>query len=136
MSSEKSSVKEVLVVLDPNFGDRLRDAWRGQPVWITMSSINASEVEALRANTPSPNHLTGITGFAHDEGAAAEDRLLVQLSTIDLHHGPYSTNTPYKVLTVTGAQLTEPVRAALSELGFSTFQQRPDGFAATRGEDV
>src|SRR5262245_35833389 len=132
MSSEKSSVQEVLVVLDPNFGDRLRDAWRGQPVWITMSPPNAPEVQALWANTPSPNHLTGITGFAHEEGVAAEDRLLAELSTIDLHHGPYSTNTPYSVLTVIGAQLTEPVRAALSELEFSTFQQRPDGFAAAR----
>jgi hypothetical protein len=136
MSNANSSAQEVLVVLDPNFGDRLRDVWRGQPVWITMSPVNAPEVQALWASTPSPIHLTGITGFAHEEGAAAEDGLLAQLSTIDLHHGPYSTKTPYAVLTVIGAQLTEPVRAALSELGFSKFQQRPDGFAATRAEDV
>jgi hypothetical protein len=101
-----------------------------------MSPVNASEVQELWASTPSPNHLTRITGFAHEERAAAKDGLLAQLSTIDLHHGPYSTKTPYAVLTVIGAQLTEPVRAALSELGFSKFQQRPDGFAATRGEDV
>jgi hypothetical protein len=134
MSNANSSAQEVLVVLDPNFGDRLRDVWRGQPVWITMSPVNAAEVQALWAARP--NHLTGITGFAHEEGAAAEDGLLAQLSTIDLHHGPYSTKTPCAVLTVIGAQLTEPVQAALSELGFSKFQQRPDGFAATRGEDV
>jgi hypothetical protein len=97
-----------------------------------MSPVNAPEVRALWANTSSPNHLTGITGFAHDERAAAEDRLLGQLSMIDLHHGPYSTDTPYTVLAVIGAQLTEPVRAALSELGFSRFQHRPDGFTATR----
>jgi hypothetical protein len=132
MSSEKSSAHEVLVVLDPNFGGRLRDEWRGQPVWITLSPVNEPEVRALWANMPSPNHLTGITGFAHEERAAAEDRLLGQLSMIDLHHGPYSTDTPYTVLTVIGAQLTEPVRAALSELGFSRFQHRPDGFTATR----
>jgi len=51
---------------------------------------------------------------------------------IDLHHGSYSAKTTYTVLKVIGAQLTEPVRAALSELEFSTFQQRPDGFAAAR----
>jgi hypothetical protein len=135
MSNANSSVREVLVVLDPTFGDRLRDAWHGQPIWITMSPVNAPEVQAIWISTPSPNHLTGITGFAYEEGAAAEDRLLAQLSTIDLHHGPYSTKTPYTVLTVIGATLTEPVCAALSELGFSKFQQRPDGFAATRGEE-
>ena len=132
MSSEKSSVQEVLVVLDPNFGDRLQDVWRGQPVWITMSPVNAPEVQALWASKPSPNPVTGITGFAHEEGAAAEDRFLAQLSTIDLHHGRYSTDTPYAELTVIGAQLTEPIEAALSELGFSKFQQGPDGFSATR----
>ncbi len=132
MSREKNSVREVLVVLDPNFGDRLRDAWRGQPVWITMSPVNAPEVRALWADLPSVNHLTGIMGFTHQAGVAAEDRLTAELSTSDLHHGPHSTDTPYTVLTVIGAQLTEPVRAALSELGFSRSQLRPDGFVAAR----
>jgi hypothetical protein len=134
MSNANSSAQEVLVVLDPNFGDRLQDVWRA--VSITMSPVNAPEVQAFWASTPSPNHLTGITGFAHEEGAAAEDGLLAQLSTTDLHHGSYSAKTTYAVLTMIGAQLTEPVRAALSKLGFSKFQQRPGGFAATLGEDA
>jgi hypothetical protein len=132
MSSDVSLVQEVLVVLDPNFGDRLRDAWRGQAIWITMSPANAPVVRALWAQAPSRDHFTGITGFVHKEGVAAEDRLLAELRTIDLHHGRYSTTTPYTLLTVIGAQLIEPVRAALSELGFATFEQRPGGFAASR----
>jgi hypothetical protein len=52
MSSEQSSVQEVLVVLDPNFGDRLRETWRGQPVWITMSLGNTPEVQALGPRRP------------------------------------------------------------------------------------
>jgi len=60
---------------------------------------------------------------------------MAELTTIDLHHGPCSSTTPYTALAVIGARLTDPVRAALSELGFSIFLPRPDGFAATRSEE-
>ena len=36
-----------------------------------------------------------------------EDRFLAELGTIDLHHGPYSTNTPYTALTVIGVASTK-----------------------------
>ena len=127
--------REVLVVVDSEFGDRLRDAWHGQPVWITMSAANVPVVHALWANAPSSDHLTGITGFKHAEGTAPEDRFLTQLYMIDLHHGPYSTTTPYTTLTVIGTPLTEKIRTALSQLGFSTFQQRSDGFVTNRSEE-
>jgi hypothetical protein len=135
MGDANDPAREVLVVVDPSFGKRLRDAWHGQPVWITMSPVNAPEVRALWASAPSPNRLAAITGFLYEEKATAEDRLLGQLSAIDLHYGPYSTTTPYAVFTVIGAHLTEQVRAALSALGFTIFQPQPNGFTAARGED-
>jgi hypothetical protein len=135
MGDAATPAQELLVVLDPDFGDRLRDAWRGQPVWITMSSVNAPVVHALWGSAPSQDHLTGITGFKHVDGRPAEDRFLNELSTIDLHHGPYSTTTPYTALTVIGVQLTETIKAALSDFGFSAFQQRPEGFTANRSDD-
>lgn len=123
---------EVLVVLDPDFGDRLRSAWRGQPIWITMSPANAPVVRALWASVPKP---TGITGFKHQADVPAEDRLIAELSTIDLHHGPYSSETPYTVLRVVGVCLSDRVRIALSEFGFSRFQERSDGFVANRSDE-
>jgi hypothetical protein len=135
MSDAADPALELLVVLDPDFGDLLRDAWRGQPVWITMSSVNAPVVHALWTSAPSQDHLNGITGFKHVDGLTAEDRFLDELSTIDLHHGPYSTTTPYIVLTVIGTGLTETIKAALSDFGFSAFRQRPGGFTANRSED-
>jgi hypothetical protein len=123
---------EVLVVLDPDFGDQLHSAWRGQPIWITMSPVNATAVRALWASVPNP---TGITGFKHEAGVPAEDRLIAELSTIDLHHGPYSSETPYTVLTVVGVCLSDRVRSALSEFGFAQFQERSDGFVANRSDE-
>jgi hypothetical protein len=88
-------------VFDPAFGNRFRDAWHRQAVWIAMSPGNAPTVQALSANASNSTHPTGITVFAYDEIAAAEDQLVSLLSTIDLDHSPYSTTTPYTVLTVT-----------------------------------
>jgi hypothetical protein len=121
---------EVLVVFDADFGDRV-SAWRGRPVWITMSPANARVVQALWASAPNP---TGITGFKHEADVPAEDRLLAEISTIDLHHGPYSSKTPYTALIVIGVQLSDRIRSALSEFGFSSFQHRPDGFMASRSD--
>jgi hypothetical protein len=134
MSDLAKSGGEVLLVLDPDFGERLRDEWQGQAVWITMSPVNAVTVRSLWAAAPSQDQLTGITGFTHQEGATAEHQLLDQLSNIDLHHGPYSTTLPHTTLAVIGTTLTENVRAALSTLGFVEFEQRPDGFVANRSE--
>lgn len=102
MSGAVDPAQNVLVVLDPNFGDRLRDVRRGRPVWIVMSAANAPVVRALWAAEPDATHLTGVTGFRHSAGVAAEDGLLAELNTIELHHGSYSTSTPCTVIDVVG----------------------------------
>jgi hypothetical protein len=135
MNDPTKSGREVLVVLDPNFGERLRDEWHGQGVWITMSPVNAVTVRSLWATAPSQNHLTGITGFTHEKDATAEDRLLAHLSDIDLHHGPYSTKSPYTALAVIGTPLSDNIRTALSQLGFLEFKERRDGFVANRSKE-
>jgi hypothetical protein len=135
MSNVADPAREVLVVVDPDFGDRLRQAWHGQAVWIAMSPANAPVVHALWASAPSQTHLTRITGFRYSKGVAAEDFLLAELDAVQLHHGPYSTGSPCTLLEVIGAQLTSAVQNALSELGFKVFQKGVDGFIANRSEE-
>jgi len=126
---------EVLLILDPDFGERLRDAWQGQAIWIAMSATNAPIVQPLWAVASNANYLCGITGFTHGDSGTAEESFLDIVSDIDLHHGPYSTANPYTVLRVIGTPFTPAIREALSELGFFAFQQNPDGFTANRSED-
>jgi hypothetical protein len=135
MKSGNDLPPDVLVVLDPGFGERLRDVRQGQPVWITMSPANAPVVHALSATSKAQSHLTGITGFRYDQSIAPEDWLVSQLATIELHHGSYSAPKPFTVLRVVGAQLTVGIRDALCELGFSTFEQSKDGFVASRSDE-
>jgi hypothetical protein len=78
------------------------------------------------------NHLTGITGFRFDRGISAEDRFRAELDTIDLHHGAYSSTSPYTEIEIMGARLTGEIRADLSGLGFTNFTEAEEGFAARR----
>jgi hypothetical protein len=96
----------------------------GLPVWIAMSTANEPVVRSLWATAPG----SAITGFQYDARQSPEDRLLVELDTIELHHGPYSVRVPYDELRVIGCALTPRVKDALIELDFSIFEEVPDGF--------
>ena len=67
--SDDDLTGSVLVVLDPNYGERLRQMWPGRPVWIAMSPINEPTVRSLWASHPDGDHLSGITGFRFDTDA-------------------------------------------------------------------
>jgi hypothetical protein len=123
------------VILDPNYGERLRQVWPGQPVWIAMSSINEPMVRSLRAAHPDGDQLSGITAFRFDADAPPEKSLLDSLNMVDLHHGLYSSEDPYIALEVIGARLTINVREILSKLGFEKFLENPDGFTARRSTE-
>jgi len=132
MSNLNASAESVLVIVDPDFGEKLRAIPVGRPVWITMSPANEPIVRSLWESRGSTNHLTGTTGFRFDREISAEDRFRVELNTIDLHHGPYSSTSPYTEIEVMGARLTAEIRADLSDLGFRDFTVAEDGFAARR----
>jgi hypothetical protein len=100
-----------------------------------MSVVNEPIVRSLWAARSAPDHLTGITGFTFDADIGAEERFVGELATIDLHHGPHSTETPYTELDVVGVQLTAVIRAALSERGFTRFIEGQNGFVATRSAE-
>jgi hypothetical protein len=132
MNRVPDPTQRLLVILDADLGNRLGQVWHGQPVWIVMSPVNEPAIRSLWASHSKQDHLSGITGLQFDKNMAAEDRFVAELDTIDLHHGPYSTNTPYTILDVIGAQLTGGIREALSELGFTDFTETAEGFSAER----
>jgi len=130
MNCATDPIQRLLVVLDADFGDRLRQSWHGQPVWIVMSPVNEPVIRSLWATYSGQDHLTGVTGFRFDSNIAAEDSFIAELGTIDLHHGPYSTSSPYTILDVIAAR--RDIREALSELGFTDFIETAEGFSAER----
>lgn len=135
MNSQRDSTGSVLVIVDPAFGEKLRAVPTGQPVWIAMSPANEPVVRSLWAGQGAPDHLTGITGFSFEESVSAEDLLLAELDTVDLHHGPYSSASSYTEIAVKGTRPTANVRAGLLEFGFTDFTDTEDGFIARRTQE-
>jgi hypothetical protein len=125
--------RRVVVILDAEYGEKLRGLAPALPIWIVMSPTNEPVIRSLWSMAVGPiDPITGITGLRWDPGSEPEERFLYELDTIDLHHGPDSTMYPYTVLEVIGVPLTVPVRTALSKFGFYHFTEDPDRFIATR----
>jgi hypothetical protein len=127
-----SAQYRVVVVVDRGFGEKLESIPAGVPVWIVDSLVNRAAAEKAWAATPQVSHLEGITIFTSPEGASPERSLIGQIDTIDLHHGTYSADPPYSVLDVIGVTITEGIRSALEQNGFTEIHTRETGFRASR----
>ncbi len=123
---------KVYVVLDREFGEKLTELAAGVPAWIVDTPLNQAAAQRLWKERKQGDHLTGITTFRGAESLSAEDLLVSQLDTIDLHHGIHSANPPYTILEVLGVSLGDRIKAELSEFGFNEFNVTATGFCAVR----
>ena len=124
----------VCIVVDRNFGERLAELARGVPVWIVDTPSNKAVAQRLWKERPNESHLTGITTFDDTESSSADELLIAELDSIDLHHGVHSADPPYTELEVLGARLTDTAKQALAAYGFAKFHENSIGFTAIRCE--
>ena len=122
----------VIVVVDREYGERLPELTISGPVWIVDSPANRSAAQKIWSELPNQNHLDGVTVFKSSEDRSAEDSLLDQLDTIDLHHGTYSADPPYTVLESVGVPESERIRKELARFGFNEIHAKSTGFRAVR----
>lgn len=121
----------VTVVVDLQYGKRLRDLPAGEPVWVVDSAQNHSEIEAIWRERQI-SHLDGLTSFTFDAHALPEDWLISQFSAIDLHHGKFSHTPPWSVLNVIGVGWSERIADELAQFGFTDHTDTALGFETTR----
>jgi hypothetical protein len=131
-----TSPHRVRVIVDPTFGERLAALPVDEAVWIIDTPENTPVAHRLWKERPAANHLTGITTFRPGPSLSAEEELISQLATIDLHHGHYSADPPYSVLEVLGCPSSDPVRVALQEFGLAVQSTTSDGFIAVRTNET
>jgi len=122
----------VSIVLDHHFGQRVREVHQRGPVWAVDSLANRECAKQLWSEFPTHDHLNGVTIFKPGEGQSPEEILIDHIGTIDEHHGIYSADPPYTIISVVGGTLTPEVREALAEFGFDSFIATEMGFEATR----
>lgn len=133
-------MSDLILVVDPDYADRLETAAQRAPVWVVATQANRDAFERLCKLHPHPDH--------RDKGAVTcfktlnlEDRLgslegiLAQLET---HHGEvdgeYLVFPSGFVLEVIGLPLAPNVMTALKEFGFTSFSETSEGFQARRVE--
>ena len=131
-----SSPHKVRVIVDPAFGERLAGLPASEPAWVIDSPENTPVAHRLWKERSTTSHLAGITTFRPGPSFSAEDELVSQLATVDLHHGEYSASPPYSVLEVIGCSPSERIQTALGEFGFTVQSSTPDGFVAVRTEET
>jgi len=122
----------VFVVVDRAYGERLAQLAKIGPVWIVDTPVNRTVAQEIWDTHPNRSYLGGVTTFKFPDGSSSEEILINELDKIDLHHGIYSANPPFRVLDVIGASVTARLKAELREFGFDNFQETPQGFRATR----
>lgn len=127
---------DLIVIVDPNFGDRLESLSQLAPIWIVASPDNKDACHRLWVSQAHSDH--------REKGAAThytvtdlEDRvgnLLDIIPQLETHHGEVTGNEltfpDGFLLEVVGLPLTDSVADGLREVGFSSFVKTVEGFQA------
>jgi hypothetical protein len=96
------------------------------PVWAPdLPHYTKIAARIWKANAP-------LTLFKLGVSLTPEQEFLGLLSTVDLHHGEYSSKDPWCVLEVFGVAVTEQISASLKEYGVNTITPTTQGFRASR----
>lgn len=126
----------VALIVDPEFGSRIRDVAGGVwHTWVVATPENVVVAEQIWAASPNSTQLNmqgGVTTFI-PYGADRESWCDAILDSVDEHHNSYSQDDPgYSVLEVYGIPITERLRPAFVEFGFSIFTPTDYGFRARK----
>ena len=130
MTQEQAYV--VTVVLDPDFGDKLRALPAGEPVWAVDTPANRAVGEAIWRERPEESSKDGLTLFKVDPDESPSAWLVQVIPDINLHHGEYSHAPPYSVVAVIGVTATTTIRETFADYGLGTIVEHPGGFQASR----
>jgi hypothetical protein len=123
----------VHVIVDPAFGQRLREIPVGEPIWIADTEVNRPAYKMVETERNPESYLVGLTCFKVDAKNSPEDWLISEIATIDLHHGEMSHAPPWSIINVIGAKWSNRIRDELAKFGFDKHEDTADGFKARMG---
>ncbi len=123
---------KVILVLEPTYGGKLLPLAVLGHVWVIDTPANRVAASEYWGQNPRHKVGSGITTFKSSENASRLEACLGILGMIDLHHGEYSSNSPFSVLEVVGLRLTDEAKSAVAAFGFGSFESTVEGFRAAR----
>jgi hypothetical protein len=124
---DTSAPDVVTIVLDGEYGDRLKSLDRGA-VWIAGSPTN----EAVAHEIWRRDQSRSITTFRDMPALSAPEALARVLPDVELHHGALSQTPPFRRIEAIGCRLNHAAVQTLADFGFEVEQPIVDGFVARR----
>ncbi|WP_345816888.1 hypothetical protein AAGS40_28390 (plasmid) [Paraburkholderia sp. PREW-6R] len=125
----------IALIVDPDFGLPTREvAARVRHTWIVETPENLATVIKIRKASHKPlEHMmeNGITTFLQ-YGPDPESWCDTTLDSVEEHHSSHAGGRGYGVLEIYGISLTERLRRACLEFGFSVFAETDYGFRAEK----
>lgn len=113
------------IVLDPDFGVRLRDVAGHFDLWIVTSQVNRTVVEDLWKEVADSPECHDVSIWTNEFTGMTVEQWRVILEDIEDHHGQYSHDPPVTILEVYGATPAD-------YYGYDKIEPTSDGFRATR----
>jgi hypothetical protein len=135
---EAMTMVDVVVILDPAFGERLEGIAALAPVWIADTDTNKAAYERLRRSHKHVDHREkgAITNFEVLNKSNLVKGLIDIMPAVEMHHGRAENKELVFpsgfVLRVIGVALNKDVTDALRGYGFTSFAELPDGFEASK----
>jgi hypothetical protein len=126
----KEALVKVALIAGSGFTGDLLSLALSSHVWIADRAVNFEEVRGIWENRKYKEGMGSITTFVACE--LPEESVANMLLTIDLHHGEYSQEPRWQIITVIGAQPTLEIREILSSLGVDSVEETVDGFWGQR----
>jgi hypothetical protein len=126
----KQALVNVTLIVGSEFAGDLLSLALSSHVWISDKAVDIKEVRRIWENRTYKKGKGSLTTFIACE--SPEDSVADMLLTIDLHHGEYSQEPPWHIITVIGAQPTHEIREILSSLGVDSVEETADGFCGQR----
>jgi hypothetical protein len=125
----------VVLVLDTQFGERLRALPAAAPAWVAASDLNTPVAHHIRRHSSRLPH-AGLTTFTYLATCDLIDFFESLLITIHDHHGPSSQQHGYASLLVIGLPFGPQVAEILADNGLQLHCLTASGFVAKRTSEA
>jgi hypothetical protein len=124
----------VIIVLDPQFGDRIVETGLNHDIWITPSEANRDGAKRLWSLLESRPDKPLVSMWSAPRDGATETELMGILEDVERHHGEYSHDPPVSALRVIGLPPDARVIACLEAFGYTHVEVGSDNDFVARRE--
>jgi len=116
----------VVIVVDPDFGDRLAELQA--PIWVADTSVNRPAAQRFWRDHPGRSHDDGVTTFVVDAALQPEKWCAEILDVVDEHHG--LSGSGQAAVRLIGCPPSRDLVEHFKRLGLREIEKTPDGFMA------